>query len=109
MTVGASKTGPAAVVIGARRWDRDSVRAPWVASAQTPLHVTQPGWGNPTNVHEIAPGVLTFLDRRVPAWFRLTIGGARPRRVQMTAAAHFMDDRYIGFDVPVKVSPPPSR
>jgi hypothetical protein len=104
-----TRNGPAAVVIGAQRWDRDRARAPWVRSGQTPLHVTQPGWSNATNVHEIAPGVLTFLDRRVPAWFRLTIGGARPRRVQMTAAGHFMDDRYVGFDVPVEISPPPSR
>jgi hypothetical protein len=104
-----TRNGPAAVVIGALRWDRDSARAPWVRSAQTPLHVTQPGWGTPTNVHEIAPGVLTFLDRRVPGWFRMTLGGVRPRRVEMTAAGHFMVDRYVGFDVPVEISPPASR
>jgi copper transport protein len=104
-----TRNGPAAVVIGAVRWDKDSPTSPWVKSPQTPVHVTEPGWANPTNVHEIAPGVLTFLDRRTPAWFHMTLGGARPRRVQMTAAAHFMDDRYVGFDVPVEISPPPSR
>ncbi|MFL5929206.1 MAG: copper resistance CopC/CopD family protein [Gaiellaceae bacterium] len=104
-----TRNGPAGIVIGSVRWDKDSPTAPWVKSPQTPVHVTEPGWGNPTNVHEIAPGVLTFVDRRIPAWFHLTLGGKRPRRVQMTAAAHFMDDRYVGFDVPVEISPPPSR
>jgi copper transport protein len=104
-----TRNGPSAIVIGALRWDRDSTRAPWVRSAQTPVDVTQPGWGSPTNVHEIAPGVLTFLDRRVPAWFHVTLAGSRPRRVRMTAAAHFMIDSYVGFDVPVDISPPASR
>ena len=96
-------------MIGTRRWDRDSSRAPWVESVQTQLNVMQPYWGKPTNVHEIAPNVLTFVDRRVPAWFRVTLTGARPQRVQMTAAGHFMVDRYVGIDVPLDISPPPSR
>jgi hypothetical protein len=104
-----TKGGPDAIVIGSRRWDRDSTTAPWVLSPQAPLNVMQPYWGNPTNVHEIAPNVLTFLDRRVPAWFRVTLNGVRPMRVQMTAAGHFMVDRYVGVNVPVGVSPPPSR
>jgi copper transport protein len=104
-----TRGGPSAIVIGSRRWDRDRTGAPWVPSPQAPLNPMQPYWGNPTNVHEIAPNVLTFLDRRVPAWFRVTLNGVRPLRVQMTAAGHFMVDRYVGIDVPVGVSPPPSR
>ena len=103
------KNGPAAIVIGTRRWDRDRIGARWVPSAQTRLDVTQPYWGTPTNVHEVAPNVLTFVDRRVPAWFRLTLTGLRPKLVQMTAAGHFMSDRYVGVDVPAVISPPPSR
>jgi hypothetical protein len=57
-------------------------------------------------VHEVAPGTFTFLDRRIPAWFRLTVVGGRPTVDHMTAAAHFMVDRYVGFDVPAVVSPP---
>ena len=102
-------SGPGAIVIGTRRWDRDRIGAPWVPSAQTRLDVMQPYWGSPTNVHQIAPNVLTFLDRRVPAWFRVTLNGVRPQRVQMTAAGHFMVDRYVGIDVPLGISPPPSR
>jgi copper transport protein len=104
-----TRGGPAAIVIGARRWDRDRPGAPYVESSQTPLDVIQPYWESPTNVHRIAPGVLTFLDRRIPAWFRLELGPKRPRLLRMTAAAHFMVDRYVGFDVPATVSPPPSR
>jgi hypothetical protein len=104
-----TKGGPSAVVIGARRWDRDRIGAPWVQSDQSRVDVMQPYWGSPTNVHLVAPNVLTFLDRRVPAWFRLTIKGSRPARFEMTAAAHFMVDSYVGLDVPVVISPPPSR
>jgi copper transport protein len=104
-----TRGGPSAIVIGNRRWDRDRPGAPYVESSQTPLDVTQPYWESPTNVHQIAPGVLTFLDRRIPAWFRLELGPDHPRVLRMTAAAHFMVDRYFGFDVPATVSPPPSR
>ncbi len=98
--------GPSAIVIGSRRWDRDRAGDPWLVSQQTPLDVTQPYWRTPTNVHLVAPGVVTFLDPRVPAWFRVTLARGLPSRVHMTAAAHFMTDRYVGFDEPVGVSPP---
>ncbi len=101
-----TRGGPAAIVIGARRWDRERPGAPYVESSQTPLDVTEPYWQSPTNVHRVAPGVLTFLDRRIPAWFRLEVGPKQPRVLRMTAAAHFMVDRYTGFDVPAVVSPP---
>ena len=93
----------------ARARDRERPGAPWVQSSQTPLDVTEPYWGKSSNVHFIAPNVLTFLDRRIPAWFRVTLVRGRPVSGEMTAAAHFMVDRYVGFDVPVDISPPPSR
>ena len=99
--------GAQAVVIGAHRWDRDTPNGRWVQSGQTPLPVTRPYWQKPTNVHLVAPNTITFLDRVIPAWFRVTIGARnRPSRLHMTAAAHFMTDRYVGFDVPVTLSPP---
>jgi hypothetical protein len=104
-----TRGGPAGIVIGTRRWDRDTPLGRWVPSQQTRLNVTQPFWQQASNVHLVAPGVLTFLDPSVPEWFRLNIAGTRLERVAMTAAAHFMADRYVGFDVPVTVSPPPSR
>ena len=69
----------------------------------------QPYWTTVSNVHEVAPGVLTFLDRSLPAWFRMQVSGRLPHVIHMTAAAHFMTERYVGFDKPVDVSPPPSR
>jgi hypothetical protein len=101
-----TRGGASAIVIGARRWDRDGPGQPYVESAQTPLDVLQPYWSNVSNVHEIAPGVLTFLDRSLPAWFRLDLSGRTPQVLHMTAAAHFMTQRYVGFDDPVDVSPP---
>jgi copper transport protein len=101
-----TKDGAAAVVIGGRRWDRSKAGAAWVPSPQTPLDVTQPYWQSPTNAHLVAPDTITFLDRRIPAWFRVTVRNGRPTASHMTAAAHFMVDRYIGFDVPATVSPP---
>jgi len=104
-----TRGGPAAVVINTRRWDREKPGGRWLPSQQTRLDVTQPYWRTSRNIHLVAPGVLTFLDPSIPAWFRLTLAGARLERLEMTAAAHFMVDRYAGFDGPVTVSPPPSR
>jgi hypothetical protein len=101
--------GPAAIVIGARRWDRTSGTEPWQPTSQTPIDVTTPYWTEPTNAHLVGPNTITFLDRRIPAFFRLTFEGLRPTVSHMTAAAHFMTDRYVGFDIPADVSPPPSR
>ena len=98
--------GPAAVVIGTRRWDRASASAPWQKTSQTPIDVTAPYWTRPTNVHRVGSSTITFLDRRIPAFFRVTLDGSRPTVSHMTAAAHFMTDRYVGFGVPADVSPP---
>jgi copper transport protein len=103
--------GPQAIVIGARRWDRTSSTAPWQPSPESPLAVPSPYWTTTTNAHLVGPRTVTFLDRAIPAWFRVTLEPGRdlPRRVDMTAAAHFMVDRYSGFDGPVAISPPASR
>ena len=101
-----TRGGPGAIVIGTRRWDRSSANAPWQPTSQTPLDVTAPYWTRPTNVHLVGPNTITFLDRRIPAVFRVTFRGMRPTVSHMTAAAHFMTDRYVGFDGPAAVSPP---
>ena len=99
-------SGPGAIVIGTRRWDRTSASAPWQPTSQTPIDVTAPYWTRPTNAHRVAPNTITFVDRRIPAFFRVTLDGSRPTVSHMTAAAHFMTDRYVGFDGPAAVSPP---
>jgi copper transport protein len=104
-----TRGGSAAIMIGTKRWDQEKAHAPWLQSQQTRLQVTEPYWRAWRNVHLVAPGVLTFLDPTIPAVFRLDIAGARLSRLGMTAAAHFMIDRYAGFNGPASVSPPPSR
>jgi len=101
-----TRGGPAAIVINTRRWDRSVAGSPWKATSQTPIDVTSPYWTRPTNAHLVGPDTITFLDRGIPAWFRLTFKGSRPTVFHMTAAAHFMTERYVGFDVPAEVSPP---
>jgi copper transport protein len=101
-----TRGGPSAIIIGARRWDRDSAKARYVESPQTPIDVIRPYWNDVTNVRVVAPHELTFLDRSLPGWFHVELGAKLPTQMRMTAAAHFMVDRYVGFDDPVTVSPP---
>ena len=98
--------GPGAIVINTQRWDRSVAGAPWQRTPQTPIDVTTPYWTRPTNAHVVGPKTITFVDRRIPAFFRVTFEGTRPTVSHMTAAADFMTDRYVGFDVPAEVSPP---
>jgi hypothetical protein len=51
---------------------------------------------------------VTMLDRAVPAWFTLWLDARTllPKRLQMTATAHFMKHRYVGFNRPVAIEPP---
>lgn len=103
--------GPQAIVVGGRRWDRTSATARWQPSATSPLNVPSPYWTTVSNAHLVGPRTVTFLDRSIPAWFRVVLEPSRdlPRRVGMTAAAHFMVDRYSRFDGPVAISAPASR
>jgi hypothetical protein len=103
--------GPQAIVVGGRRWDRPSAGARWQPSATAPLTVPSPYWSTVTNAHLVGPRTVTFLDRSIPAWFHVVLEPSRdlPRRVAMTAAAHFMVDRYSRFDGPLAISAPASR
>jgi len=96
--------GAEGIVVGTRRWDRDTPGGRWRASAQTPL--TQPAtqWETSTNAHVVARGrgtvTVTFADPGIPAFFSVVFDRRTllPRVLHMTAAAHFMTDRYTGFD-----------
>ena len=60
-----------------------------------------------------APRQLTvsWVDPSVPAWFTATFDRAtsRPIDLQMTAAAHFMRQRYVAYDAPIRIAPPPDE
>jgi hypothetical protein len=114
-----SSSGASAVVIGARRWDRNG-RGPWVVSQQTPLQVPSPWWG-PQPIDARAIGwttvdgrrarVVTFFDPSLPAWFEAAIEprSALPLALRMTTGAHFMQHRYTDFNRPLRIVAPPSR
>ena len=52
--------------------------------------------------------MVAFLDPTVPAWFEIALDRwtLRTLDVHMTAAAHFMHDRYLRFNAPIRITPP---
>jgi hypothetical protein len=110
--------GAQAVVLGTKRWDRDTPNAAWRRSTQSPaLVVPQPAWGDrATNAYVLRGGsvrghpvwIVSFANPTVPAWFTAWIDQRtyRPLQLRMTAAAHFMFHRYTAFDAPLTISPP---
>jgi len=101
--------GASAIVIGRTRWDRDPGSSTWTRSPQTPLTMPAPQWEHESDAHLLAPGTVTFLDPSVPAYFRLDFDPhtLQPSLLRMTAAAHFMTDRYVRFDSVPALHPPP--
>jgi hypothetical protein len=110
--------GAQAVVLGTKRWDRDSPTGAWRRSTQSPaLVVPQPAWGGrATNAYLLREGsvrgrpvwIVSFANPTIPAWFTAWIDRRtyRPLQLRMTAAAHFMFHRYTAFDAPLTITPP---
>jgi len=107
----------AAVIIGGRRWDRASPRAPWQRSIQNPpVRQPQPFWNEAADAHLLGTGRLgshrvwrvSFFDPSTPAWFEAWVDRASGRTLEldMITAAHFMHDVYGPFDAPVRLTPP---
>ena len=103
--------GGAGIVIGLRRWDRTDRR--WVPSQSTLLPQPAPIWGAPiTNARVLSRTptdvTVSFLNRKVPAWFVVQFDPRtlRPRTLEMTATAHFMHHAYRGFNAPRRIFPP---
>jgi hypothetical protein len=105
--------GAEGIVIGDRRWDRAKSDAAWQESAQTQLPQPATQWSSIANVHVVAADAetktLTFVDPVTPAFFEVVVDAHTllPRSVRMTAAAHFMVDRYVRFNAPRAIYPPP--
>jgi copper transport protein len=104
--------GASGIVIGAKRWDRDRPDAPWQESTQERLRQPTPAWTQARNAHVIAHNgdakTITFMDPATPAYFRLVVDAKTllPRELSMTAASHFMVDRYVRFNAPRAIYPP---
>lgn len=112
------KKGADAIVIGTRRWDRLPGDQTWKASTAVISRGPTPLWdsGHPIrNAQIIRQGpttdVLSFLgaDPSFPAWFTVVIDRRTLHllSLQMTAAAHFMRVRYLSWNEPIKLQPPP--
>jgi copper transport protein len=104
--------GASGIIINGRRWDRITPNGKWQESPQ--LRVPQPGlnWNYAISAHIIAQTAttetVTFADPTVPAYFTMTLDKHTllPRVLHMVAPAHFMVDRYTGFNAPQAIRPP---
>jgi putative copper export protein len=107
-------SGSQGIVVGARRWDRPRAGAAWVPSVQSPpLRMPAPLWGpRSRNAYLISQTprtrTLALLDPTLPAWFELRLDRRTnlPLHARMTAAAHFMTERYSRYGTPREVRPP---
>jgi hypothetical protein len=54
---------------------------------------------------------FSMFEPTTPAWYTVTLDRAtlRTRSVAMTAAAHFMLDRYVAFNAAPRIKPPVGR
>lgn len=110
-------SGGAGVVIGRTRWDL-VVGGGWKRSLQNPpLVMPSPPWG--TGAYDVTllgggrlggRAVVRFsmFEPTTPAWYTVTLDRKtlRTLNVSMTAAAHFMQDRYVAFNGPRAIRPP---
>jgi hypothetical protein len=108
--------GYAGIVIGGHRWDR-APGGRWIESAQS-APLTQPvaSWTAVANAHLLGSGriggrpvwVVSFYDRTIPAWFKVSIDKSTSRTLdtEMMATAHFMHDTYGSFDRARPITPP---
>jgi copper transport protein len=110
-------TGVGTVLIGGRRWDRDSATAPWVESPQVPIRQPSLPWtGTVRDAHVLGAGtvrghpvwLVSFDDPATPAWFTIAVDRqtGRTYSMDMIAAAHFMHEDYRGFNAPLAIKPP---
>jgi hypothetical protein len=112
-----SASGDAGVIIGGRRWDL-VVGGGWRRGLQSPpLEAVIPPWG--AGAYDVAllgggrldgRAVVRFsmFEPTTPAWYTVTLDrrSLRTLDVRMTAAAHFMNDRYTAFNAPPRIRPP---
>lgn len=111
----AIRNGPAAVAIGARRWDKLPGQR-WQASEQDPIREPIPLWESvedarllgSTTLRSRAVWKVSFFDPVIPAWFTIWVDKATARTLElrMIAQAHFMHQVYGPFDRPLTIVPP---
>lgn len=112
-----------AVIIGHRRYDRDTLTGPWVADDfGTPGGFSWPRvfytefWAPATAVRMLGPAnlrgtpthIIAFAATKTDAWFRLWIGDrdGLVHRMEMRARNHTMDQDYDNFNKPISIAAP---
>ena len=108
--------GPEGIVIGERRWDRDTPKGNWIESRQTRLTQPVAAWTAAQDAHVLGAGVLrgrpvwkvSFFDPGTPAWFTVAIDKKTYHTLEtdMIATAHFMHDVYGAFNATPAIKPP---
>ena len=103
--------GPAAVIIGNRRWDRLPGTG-WQKSEQTPIQQPTPFWTSWIDAHVLettrSEWRVSFFDPKAHAWFELVIAkrSLRTLETRMNTTAHFMHEVFGRFNEPLKITPP---
>lgn len=111
------RSGAAEIIVGGRRWDRDSAHGAWQESEAVPVRQPSVPWPPVVrDVHLVGDRIVrgrraalvSFMDPSTPAWFTVAVDEAtgRPLFMDMTATAHFMHEEYRGFDAPLSIRPP---
>jgi len=112
-----------AIVIGHRRYDRDTSTGPWAASEwPTPDGFSWPRgfysdfWTPATAVRMLGPAnlrgtpsnIIVFAATKTDAWFRLWIGDhdGLVHRMEMRARNHTMNQDYDNFNQPISIAAP---
>jgi hypothetical protein len=115
-----SAAGDAGVIIGRTRWDL-VVGGGWKRGLQNPpLELPAVPWGaGAYDVTLLGAGLLggravvrfSMFEPTTPAWYTVALDRRtlRTLNVEMTAAAHFMQDRYVAFNAPRRIRPPVGR
>ena len=108
--------GADGIVVGDKRWDRDTPKTKWIESPQTELTQPLPPWTAVRDAHvlrqetfEGRPSwLVSFFDPGTPAWFTVVIEQKTYHTLQsrMITTAHFMHDVYGAFNTTPPITPP---
>jgi hypothetical protein len=112
-----SGNGTRAVIVGKERWDKTGSQAWRKSRMDTAIDSVSPYWREiTTNATFLGDAVIdgrptrivSFAAPQMPAFFTVWIDKRTSRvlRLQMTAAAHFMQHRYGPSDQPLTIAPP---
>jgi hypothetical protein len=99
------------IVIGTDRWDStDGVhwRSPRRRSFRSQHRLEQHRDERASSREGRDTLRVSFFNPTTPAWFELWLDGRklRPVKLEMTATARFMHQRYTAFDFPRRIFPP---